>query len=656
VCGITGFWKPIENDKWILKSSISKMSETLAHRGPDDIGIFVDEENGIAFGHRRLSILDLSALGHQPMVSASRRYVIVYNGEIYNFKQIREELAPWYTRWYGNSDTEVLLAAIDVWGLDATVQRSNGMFAFALWDTRDHVLWLCRDRLGIKPLYYARTKKGIVFGSELKAIRGYPYFEAEISKNALALYLRHGYIPAPYSIYENTWKLEPAHILRVSLDDLQKEKGSPNSYCYWNARELAESAQNNCFYGTETEAIEELDKLLRDSVKKRMASDVPLGAFLSGGIDSSMIVALMQAQSARSVKTFTIGSDIAGYNEAIYAKEVASYLDTEHTELHVSPEDAMEVVPLLPRLYDEPFSDSSQIPTFLVSRLTKQSVTVGLSGDGGDELFGGYNRYFMADEIWKKLARVPWCGRKVLAKLISSIPVELLNHRPAWLSSILNKYGRPGPAGDKLHKLAEVLSSETREKMYFTLVSVWKDPIRITGAAEEPPTALNDQSFWPEIINFVLYMMLNDLIGYLPDDILTKVDRASMGVSLEARVPFLDHRIVEFSWNLPISMKIRNGKGKWILRQLLNRYVPQELVARPKSGFAIPIDSWLRRPLRDWAESLLDEKCLREDGFFDPRLVREKWKEHLSEKRNWQYHLWNVLMFQLWLENERRYG
>ena len=627
------------------------MNAALAHRGPDDAGLWYDAEAGVGLGHRRLSIVDLSPLGHQPMASESGRYYITYNGEVYNFRELRKELKPLGCTFRGHSDTEVLLAAIEQWGLEHAVKRFVGMFAFALWDRNERVLYLVRDRLGIKPLYYGWLGKAFVFGSELKAFKAHPAFRGEIDRNALALMMRHNYIPAPYSIYKGIYKLLPGHILTLNSADTGS---APVPTPYWTARDVAEDGAANPFVGSETEAVEHLDILLRGAIKLRMVADVPLGAFLSGGMDSSTVVALMQAQCGQPVKTFSIGFYEQGYNEAKYAKAVAAHLGTDHTELYVTPEQAMAVIPKLPTLYDEPFSDSSQIPTFLVSELACRHVAVSLSGDGGDELFCGYKRYETGRDLWGKIGWMPPLGRQALARSLSAVPAKVLDGGFGWLAPVLRRYGRAGAVGDKLHKLAEILAVESPETMYYRLVSHWKNPAGVVIGAAEPPTVLTDCDRWANLPDFTQRMMYLDLVSYLPDDILVKVDRASMGVSLEARVPLLDHRVVEFAWKIPLSMKIRNGQGKWLLRQVLYKYVPKELIERSKMGFGIPIDRWLRGPLRDWAESLLDETRLRREGFFNPTPIRQKWNEHLSGKRNWQYYLWDVLMFQAWLEDNRK--
>jgi asparagine synthase (glutamine-hydrolysing) len=626
------------------------MADTLRLRGPDDGGAWVDAEAGIALGHRRLAIIDLSREGHQPMHSSCGRYVIVFNGEVYNYQDIRHELEQESQGpalpWRGHSDTEVALAAIGRWGIEAAVKRFIGMFAFALWDRTERVLYLVRDRMGEKPLYYGRMGGSILFGSELKALRAHPAFKGQIDRDALALYLRHNCIPAPYSIYRGIFKLPPGTMLAVA----DRDASFPVPVQYWSAREAAEHGVAEPFAGSTEEAIITLDGLLRDAVRFQMVADVPLGAFLSGGVDSSTVVALMQAQSDRPVKTFTVGFKEAGYNEALHAKAVAACLGTDHTEVYVTPAEAMAVIPKLPALYDEPFADSSQIPTFLVSELARRSVTVSLSGDGGDELFAGYNRYFWGRSIWKKLGWMPQSLRAAAAAVLTLVPPRRWDRVFSAAGHLLPSKINQRTPGDKIHKLAEVLAVESPEAMYRGLASHWKDPASVVLGASEPPTALTDRRLWSNLPDFTQRMMYLDTVTYLPDDILVKVDRASMGVSLEARIPFLDHRVVEFAWRLPLSMKVRDGQGKWLLRQVLYRYVRKELIERPKTGFGLPIDAWLRGPLRDWAEDLLDEKRLSEEGFFDPLPVREKWKEHLSGTRNWQHYLWDVLMFQAWAD------
>lgn len=633
------------------------MISQLALRGPDDEGIWLDRNAGLALGHRRLSILDLSPQGHQPMLSPCGRYVIAFNGEIYNHLDLRRDLeaSPQpgllpkgekkEVAWRGHADTETLLAAIAAWGLEATLKKCVGMFAFALWDRETRTLTLARDRLGEKPLYYGRQGDALLFGSELKALKAHPAFCSEIDRDALTLYLRHNYIPAPYSIYKGIFKLPPGTWVEIKEG---LKIGEP--VVYWSAFAVAEMGQRSLFMGSEAEAVEELERLLQQSIAGQMMADVPLGAFLSGGVDSSVVVALMQAQSNRPVKTFTIGFQDRDYNEAEYAHAVAKHLGTEHTELYVSPEQAMAVIPKLPLIYDEPFSDSSQIPTWLVSQMAREKVAVSLSGDGGDELFGGYNRYFLGPDIWNKIGRFPLPLRSYMAGAMTRIAPERWNSAMRMVAPLLPSKLRFGNPGDKLHKFAGVLSSESMESLYLGLVSHWDDPSSIVLGGKEPLTVLTDRSQWPGLPGLVQRMMALDTVSYLPDDILAKVDRAAMSVSLETRVPFLDHRVVEFAWRLPLSMKIHNGQGKHILRQVLYKHVPRELIERPKMGFGIPLDSWLRGPLRDWAESLLDEGRLKRECFFDPVPIRKKWQEHLSGSRNWQYHLWDILMFQSWLD------
>lgn len=651
MCGISGFLSKGYRSEDAL-GVLRKMNQSLIHRGPDDHGQWFEPEMGLGFAHRRLSIVDLSPHGHQPMSSISGRFVIVYNGEVYNFQELRRELdeSGDPIKWRGHSDTEVILSAIEQWGLEKAVQRFIGMFAFALWDKKERVLHLVRDRLGIKPLYYGWQGRSFLFGSELKALKRHPAFAGEINRGALAIFLRHGYISAPYSIFQGISKLLPGTILTIKNFDSSLDL-EPKAY--WAAQNIAEMGKREPFMGTEQEAVENLDFLLRDAVKHRMIADVPLGAFLSGGIDSSVVVALMQAQSSRPIKTFSIGFNEDRFNEAEHAKRVAQHLGTDHTELYVTSKETMEVIPRLPTLYDEPFSDSSQIPTFLVSGLARREVTVSLSGDGGDELFCGYTRYFMTRNLWRMIRWMPRLSRQALGKCISSIPIGVINGGLGWMSPLLDKFGNPAPAGEKLHNLAEVLSMGTSKDIYLRVLSHWQNALDVVNGSRELPTAFNSDNFCGHITDFSERMMLLDTVTYLPNDILTKVDRASMGVSLEARVPILDHRVVELSWRIPQSMKFRNGQGKWILRQVLDRYVPRKLVERPKMGFGVPIGFWLRKPLRDWAENLLDTQKIRNEGFFDPDPIRENWTDHLSEKHNRQYRLWNILMFQAWLEKER---
>ena len=654
MCGLTGFVRYGGFQADMARTIAVRMADAIAHRGPDDCGVWLDAQEGIALAHRRLSVLDLSPAGHQPMVAASGRYVIVFNGEIYNHQDLRSRLARdtfHSLAWKGHSDTETLLACIDAWGLEATLKKAIGMFAVALWDREERALFLVRDRMGEKPLYYGWQGGDFLFGSELKALKVHPAFVGEIDRNAVALQLRYNYIPAPYSIYKGISKLLPGNYLKLLVGRWRVPVGVlPEPEPYWSLEKVASSGQKTPFDCGDGEAVIMLEKLLQDSVQRQMVADVPLGAFLSGGVDSSTIVALMQTQSDRPVRTFTIGFDETGYNEAKYAQAVARHLGTDHAELYVSPQQVPEVIPRLPMLYDEPFSDASQIPTFLISQLTRQHVTVSLSGDAGDELFGGYNRHFLFRRIWRHgISKTPGFARLLFAGAIRSVPVKMWNRMSRVLSSRLQEQF----TGDRLHKLVELFPASSPEEFYQTLISHWKRPSDLVIGATEPPIVLTDHSACQNFADFEHRMMYLDTISYLPDDILVKVDRAAMGVSLETRMPFLDHRVVEFAWRLPLSMKIRHGQGKWILRELLHKYVPAALIERPKMGFGVPIDFWLRGPLRDWAEALLDETRFRQEGIFNPGPIRQKWHEHLTGWRNWQHSLWDVLMFQAWLEASR---
>lgn len=622
------------------------MGRALTNRGPDAAGVYWDEGARLGLAFRRLSILDLSPEGHQPMFSKSGRHVIVFNGEVYNFEEIRGELGG--EQWRGHSDTEVIVEAFEQWGVEAAVQRFVGMFAIALWDRLERSLYLVRDRLGIKPLYYGWAKEAFVFGSELKAVEQWPGFEREIDRDALALYLRHNHVPSPHCIYKGLHKLPAGSVLRMNA-----ATGTPAMHRYWRGEEVARRGQGAPWDGSDAEGTEELHRLLLKAVRLQMVADVPLGAFLSGGVDSSTVVALMQAQSSRPIKTFTIGFYEDGYNEAPDAKRVAEHLGTEHTELYLSPKDAQGVIPLLPRMYDEPFSDSSQIPAFLVSKLARRSVTVSLSGDGGDELFGGYNRYQLTRRIWHATKYLPREIRKAIASTLGEIPPEKIDAGFRLVRPFLSKKLRHRTPGDKAHKLARLISLDGPRALYHQALTHWDNPQEVVVGSKEPETIREcvAQAFANSRIEEA--MMLTDLLHYLPDDILTKVDRASMAVSLEARVPMLDHQVVEFAWRLPLRLKIRRGASKWILRQVLYRYVPAGLIERPKLGFGVPIDLWLRGELREWAEDLLSVKRLSENGLFQAERIREKWHQHLSGARNWQYLLWDVLVFQDWVAQTR---
>lgn len=650
MCGITGFINAKTNyTNEQLTDIIKTMTPALEHRGPDADGVWINSEIGVALGHRRLSIIDLSPEGNQPMVSSSGRYVVVFNGEVYNFLDLRRLLESSGCRFRGHSDTEVLLAAVESWGLAKALRCFEGMFAFALWDTHDRQLILARDRIGEKPLYYGWSGQQFIFASELKSFRANPGFLPDINRDSLALFMRHGYIPAPYSIYTGIYKLLPGTYMVIAPQNIGHY---PEPIPYWSLKEVAETGFSNPYKGDEKDSTEKLDQLLKEVIKQQMIADVPLGAFLSGGIDSSTIVALMQAQSNQAIKTFSIGFNEQAYNEAQYAKQVAQHLGTDHTELYVTPQEAMNVIPKLPFLYDEPFADSSQIPTHLVAMLARKHVTVSLSGDGGDEIFGGYNRYFWGTSIWNKVGWMPRMIRYTGAGALRAPSPLTWDKLFKLMSPVLPRKFNQRLPGDKIHKLAEVLAVPNAEAMYLMLVSTWKQPAKIVLDSTEPLTALTDPQRWARIDEFTQRMMYLDSISYLPDDILVKVDRACMGVSLESRVPFLNHRVIEFAWQLPLSMKVKNGQGKYILRRVLHQYIPDELIERPKMGFGVPIDSWLRGPLKKWAEDLISFERLSKEGFISSNVVQEKWEQHLSGKRNWQHYLWNILMFQAWLETQ----
>lgn len=641
MCGIAGILDPTGSAGTDIRERIAAMAGILAHRGPDADGIWVDPEAGIAIGHRRLSIVDLSPAGAQPMASADGRWITTYNGELYNTAELRNEveLANPAVRWRGYSDTEVLLEAVSLWGVSAAIERCNGMFAIAFWDRRERRLWLVRDRLGIKPLYWARLPNGgLLFASELRALRTYPGFDRSIDPQSVAAYLRSACIPAPNTIYRNTSKLRPAHLISAQADK------QPTIACYWDLRQIAVDGQHNIERRGKEELAHDLEALLADSVRRQMVSDVPLGAFLSGGIDSSLVVALMQAQSQRPVRTFTIGFSDERYNEADYARRVAKHLKTDHTDLVVEPAVAQSAITRLPEIYDEPFADSSQIPTFLISELARRSVTVALSGDGGDECFGGYVRHHWIRALagWNRFVPAPLsraCGRslQVLSPatwdaIFSSLPAHL---RPTFL-------------GDKIHKAAALATAGSTEKIYRRVIAQWPEPADVLPTATEPAAVWDDANIAHDLPDASARIRYFDMMQYLPDDILTKVDRASMAVSLEARVPLLDHRVVEYAWRVPRSALIQGSQGKVLLRNVLHRYVPPELVERPKAGFAIPIGAWIRGPLSDWASDLLSTSSLSASGLFEVGVIQRALAEHQRGARDWQYPLWTILMFQAW--------
>lgn len=640
MCGVVGFFSTsIISD---AEGCVRLMANTLVHRGPDDLGAWTDSFEGVALAHRRLAIIDPSPAGHQPMSSECGRYRLVFNGEIYNHLVLRKEMGA--KSWRGYSDTETFLAGCQIWGVEETLKRSVGMFALALWDKERSLIILARDRFGEKPMFYGWQGDHFIFGSELKSLAVHPAWRGKVNRDALAQYVRYGYVPLPYSIWQGINKLPPGSFLTIPLNTLPGNV--PPSKAYWEALSASKILTRKAL--DDRTAADQLDSMLRGVIADQMVADVPLGAFLSGGVDSSSVVALMQAQSMQPIKTFTIGFSEADYNEAEHAKAVASHLGTEHKELYVSPQDAMDVIPHLPEIYDEPFGDVSQIPTYLVSVMARQHVTVSLSGDGADELFGGYNRYFLGESLWRIMRWLPTSLRQLVARSITAVSPK----RWDQFGRVLPHRFQSSMFGDKAHKLASILEARCADDVYQWLISHERNPEQLVVSDRDNVV---DLVLWADTQTKHLgsrsiseRMMFKDIVGYLVDDILCKVDRAAMAVGLETRVPFLDHRLAEFALALPLDMKVRNGQGKWLLREVLNRYVPKELIERPKQGFGVPIDSWLRGPLRDWAEDLLSESRLNSEGYFHSPLVRKRWSDHLSGKRNWQYWLWNILMFQAW--------
>ena len=644
MCGIAGFLDPGRGQPAeALGRTARAMADALAHRGPDGAGEWVDAAAGLALGHRRLAVIDPSPAGAQPMVSADGGYVIAYNGEVYNFAELRRELEaePGAPVFRGRSDTEVLLEACARWGVEGAVRRAVGMFAFALWDRRERRLCLARDRLGIKPLYWARAGSAVIFASELKGICTHPAFRAELDTGALAAYFRHGYVPAPAAIWRDAFKLRPGHILEVGPDGAVRERA------FWELRAIAGSGSRSPARPDPERAADGLEAALREAVRARLVADVPLGAFLSGGIDSSTVVALMAQESSARVRTFTIAFGERGFDEAPHARAVAAHLGTEHTELSVAAEDAQEVIPLLPEIHDEPFADASAIPTALLSALTRRHVTVALSGDGGDEVFAGYDRYRLAG--WARLPFLPDPLRRGIGRAVWSVPGT------AWdrIARLLPPGRRPPAMGDKLDKLARVLAAGGEDAAYEAAGALWAAPEILVPGAVAPPEDACDPSLARDIPDFLSRMQYLDSVRYLPDDILAKLDRASMAVGLEARVPMLDHRVVEYAWGLDPSLKRRRGTSKWLLRRVLRRFVPPALTDRPKAGFAVPVGAWLRGPLREWAEALMAPERLAREGTLDPAAVTACWREHLAGRRNRSQQLWAVLMFQAWRERWR---
>lgn len=654
MCGFAGYvGGKFEYGYKGAEMQLAQMADMIISRGPDSSGHWIDQKNSVALTHRRLAVLDLTNAGHQPFVSQSGRYVLVYNGEIYNHLQLRSELKVDY--WCGNSDTETLLAYIDEFGLERAVQKINGMFAFALWDKKKQELSLVRDRIGEKPLYYGWQKDTFLFGSDLAALKVHANFISEIDRDSLSSYLRYNYVPTPASIFKNIYKLTPGTILKLKVGTTEFVPGvTPDPLQYWCLEDVILKGLSEPFNGGDKDAIALLNKTLMDAVKKQMISDVPIGVFLSGGIDSSTIAAMMQSQSHAPVNTFTIGFDNQVYNEAIQAKLIANHLGTQHHELYVSAKDTLNAIPDLQTIYSEPFADSSQIPTYLVSKLAKKHVTVSLSGDGGDELFGGYNRYQFADKYWPIISKLPVSFRNGLSSSINKILANSNNSRSgSVLSYFLSKSRLKFPI-EKMEKVGLIINKRTLDEVYLALTSICQDPSEVLLSGLEKTKGKNNILDQSKFQSFGHNMMYRDTLSYLPDDILVKVDRAAMAVSLETRVPFLDHNIIDLAWSMGPGLKIRNGQGKWILRQVLDKYVPRELVERPKQGFSVPIDQWLRGPLKDWASDLIDETRLNREGFFNASEVSKKFGEHLSGDKNCQHHLWGLLMFQSWLENNKK--
>lgn len=638
MCGLAGIlvrgFREGEGD-----AMAARMADCIRHRGPDDIGVWSDADAGIALAHRRLSVVDLSAAGHQPMLSASGRYVLAYNGEVYNHLELRRELEAAHaaSAWRGHSDTETLLAGLEAWGVETTLKRSVGMFAFALWDRQTRTLILARDRVGEKPLYYGWQGETFLFGSELKALRAHPAFNAGVDRGALALLLRRNYIPAPYSIHPDIHKLLPG-----SWIELRQGQRDIQPHVYWSLSEVAERGSADPFAGSDEEAVDELARVLGNAVAGQCVADVPLGALLSGGIDSSLIAALMQAQGSRPVRTFTIGFEDTTYDESAHAHAMAMHLGTEHTELRLSASDALDLIPSMPLMYDEPFADSSQLPTHLVMKLARQHVTVALSGDAGDEFFGGYNRHVFLPKVWRMFGGLPPIAQRPLLGLMSAMP------------GLVGRLTGTAQAADKVRKLVKLFAARPQgiDDLYCATLTEWPDAAGVVVDGFVPADLLDARERWPKLSDPVARMMALDGLTYLPDDILAKVDRAAMAVSLETRAPFLDRDVMEFAWRLPMTMKLRDGKGKWILRQLLDRHVPRALIERPKMGFGIPLDQWLRGPLREWAGDLLAEDRLRREGYLRPEAITRTWQAHLRGQDSFGYRLWSVLMFQAWLQQQ----
>ncbi len=646
MCGIAGIICVSRNNQLDLGNEIKKMTDSLIHRGPDGEGHWLDPSGMVALGHRRLAILDLSAKGSQPMVSSSGRYVIVLNGEIYNYRLLKDELEALGYRFTSTSDTEVLLEAVEKWGIAGALEKAAGMFAVAVFDNLSRRLYLARDRIGEKPLYYGRAGSCFIFASELKALKALSFFKGRIDRDALALFLRHNYIAAPFSIYEDIYKLEPGTFLEI---DVSNDQEKIRQIEYWSLKSVVESGQKNLYSASSAEILKDFDALLRMVVQEQMIADVPVGAFLSGGIDSSLIVAIMQAISKTKVKTFTIGFEEEEFNEAKQAGALAGHLGTDHSELYIGPEDLLNLVPDIPYFYDEPFADSSQIPTCLVAKLAGDKVKVVLSGDGGDEFFGGYNPYIVNQKIWAGIKKMPHPLRRLGAGLVNGFSSSSLEGMLKLMGKLSGK--ELWLNGERIKKLGELLPVTSRELLYKNLISKWKLPDRVVLNAKEPETIFTIPVMWPEAeLSYPEWMMYIDQMSYLPGNNLVKVDRASMAASLETRVPLLDHRVIEYAWQLPLSYKINGDQKKWILKKLLEQYIPKELTDRPKKGFGVPVEQWLRGPLKDWAGDLLSETRIKREGYFDFMAINKRWTEHIKEERNWDNSLWGVLMFHAWLD------
>lgn len=640
MCGIAGFLGFTHLNQ--PAHSLERMTASLQHRGPDAQGLWLDPEAQIALGHRRLAIVDLSSAGQQPMRSADERYLCVFNGEIYNHQALRKELegSGFQPQWRGHSDTETLLAGFAHWGIEATLQKTVGMFAIALWDQQERSLTLIRDRMGEKPLYYGWIGAQFAFASELKALRQLPAFEAELDRGVLASYLQCAYVTSPASIYQGIYKLEAGCLLELKLQQLPQKQAQPK--VWWSSLEIALQGQQ-ALLTDQTTALACLEQQLQQAVQLQAQADVPLGAFLSGGIDSSLIVSLMQAQHSQAIRTFTVAFEQAGFNEAQHARTVAEHLGTLHTEFTVGAQEALDVIPLLPQLYDEPFADTSQIPTFLISHYARQQVTVALSGDAGDELFGGYRSYLFAQKIWSRLAWLPTKLRKQVTQCLLGIPTPTLSKCLLQSDEQL---------ATQLHKIAAALqASESVYDLFPRLSQAWQHPETLVIGATQLTTPWPLSKLAAHFNDAESAMMMFDTLNILPDNMLCKVDRAAMGASLETRVPFLDHRVVELAWRLPLSFKINQGQGKWLVRQLLYKYVPASIVNRPKQGFNVPLASWLRAELRDWAEELLNPIRLQQQGYLQAKLVQQEWQQFLSGAAN-QQRLWCILMFQAWLDSQ----